>query len=129
MRKIQEINFEDEKYPEKLKNIKNPPQKLYAIGNTALLKKESLAIVGTRHITDYGIKNCKYFAQKVVEKDIPIVSGMAVGTDAVAHKTALDYGGETIAVLGSGFEYIFPGENIGLFEYIIEKNRQRREHP
>lgn len=122
MRKIQEINFNDEKYPDKLKNIKNPPQKLYAIGNVNLLNKPSLAIIGTRHITEYGIKNCQYFAQKIVEKDIPIVSGMAIGTDAVAHKTAIEYGGETIAVLGNGFDHIFPQENIGLFKNIIERN-------
>ena len=124
MRKIQEIKLEDEKFPEKLRKIKNPPVKLYAMGNVDLLQKPSLAIVGTRRITEYGIKNCKYFAEKIVEKDIPIVSGMAMGTDSVAHRTALKCGGETIAVLGSGFEHIFPKENMGLFEQIIlERNR------
>ena len=121
MRKIQEILLNSEEYPEKLRNIKNPPKKLYAIGNVKLLKKPSLAIVGTRHITDYGIKNCEYFASEIIKKDIPIVSGMALGTDSVAHKTALEYGGETIAVLGSGFENIYPQENLGLFESIIER--------
>lgn len=122
MREIQEIHFQDNGYPEKLRKIKNPPPKLYAIGNLELFKKPSLAIVGTRHITKYGIKNCRYFAQEIVKKDIPIVSGMAVGTDSVAHKTALEFGGETIAVLGSGFKHIFPRENIGLFEKIIDNN-------
>lgn len=122
MRNIQEINRKDDRFPEKLRQIKNPPEKLYAIGNIDLLKKTSLAIVGTRHITEYGVKNCEYFAREIVKKDIPIVSGMAVGTDAVAHKTALTYGGETIAVLGSGFNHIFPKENIGLFENIIKGN-------
>lgn len=120
MREIQEITINDRKYPEKLKRIKNPPFKLYAIGNVDLLNKQSLAIIGTRHITEYGIKNCQYFTQKLVEKDIPIVSGMAIGTDTIAHKTTLKYGGETIAVLGSGFEHIFPKENYTLFENIIE---------
>ena len=120
MRKIQEINYNDEIFPEKLKCIPNPPAKLYAIGNVELLKKPSLAIVGTRQITDYGIKNCEYFAQKIVENDIPVVSGMAIGTDSVAHRTALKYEGETIAVLGGGFNNIFPKENVGLFENIIE---------
>ena len=112
MKEVQEINFVDDKYPQKLRNIKNPPQKLYALGNVELLKKPSLAIVGTRRITEYGIKNCKYFAQAIVKKDIPIVSGMAIGTDRVAHKTALEYGGETIAVLGSGLNHILHKENI-----------------
>ena len=122
MKEIQEINFNDDEYPAKLRNISNPPQKLYAIGNIKLLKKQSLAIIGTRQITDYGIKNCEYFAREIVKKDIPIVSGMAIGTDSVAHRTALEYGGETIAVLGSGFKHIFPKENINLFENIINKN-------
>lgn len=122
MRGIQEINFNDKIFPDKLKEIKNPPAKLYAIGNVELLNKPSLAIVGTRNITEYGIKNCKYFAQKIVEKDIPIVSGMALGTDSVAHNTALEFGGETIAVLGGGFDNIFPKENLGLFENIITQN-------
>ncbi len=121
MREIQEISINDEKFPEKLRKIKNPPAKLYAIGNVALLNKASLAIVGTRHITEYGTKNCEYFAKKMVENEIPVVSGMASGTDTVAHKTVLEYGGETIAVLGGGFEHIFPKENLGLFEKIIEK--------
>lgn len=122
MRKIHEIKFDDKAYPEKLRKIRKPPHKLYAIGNLELLQKPSLAIVGTRHITEYGVKNCEYFAREIVKKDIPIVSGMAVGTDSVAHKTAIEYGGETIAVLGSGFDHIFPEENLGLFEKIIETN-------
>lgn len=122
MRKIQEINFNNEIYPEKLRKIKNPPLKLYALGNVALLKKPSLAIVGTRHITEYGKKNCRNFAQKIVQNAIPIVSGMAIGTDTVAHKTALTFGGETIAVLAGGFEHIFPIENLPLFEQIIQQN-------
>lgn len=122
MIEIQEINIQNDIYPEKLRNIKKPPFKLYAIGNIKLLNKPSIAIVGTRHITEYGIQNCKYFAQKIVEKDIPIVSGMAIGTDSVAHKTALEYGGETIAVLPSGFDNIYPKGNIKLFEKIINQN-------
>lgn len=120
MKEIQIINFNDKNYPENLKKIKDPPYRLYAIGNIDLLHKKSLAIVGTRHITDYGIKNCKNFAQKIVQMDIPIISGMAIGTDTVAHETALKYGGETIAVLGCGFKNIFPKENIRLFEEIVE---------
>lgn len=122
MREIQEITINDDRFPEKLRRIKNPPAKLFAIGNVQLLNKASLAIVGTRHITEYGVKNCEYFAQKMAEKDIPVVSGMAIGTDSVAHKTVLQCGGETIAVLGGGFEHIFPKENLGLFENIVERN-------
>lgn len=118
--KIIEINNKD--FPEKLKKIKDMPQKLYAIGNLELLYKDCFAIVGTRRISEYGIKNCQFFSKELVLRDIPIVSGMAIGTDTVAHKTALEYGGTTIAVLGSGFNNIFPESNIDLFEEIISKN-------
>lgn len=122
MMEIQEINIESDLYPEKIRNIKKPPYRLYAIGNVELLNKPSLAIVGTRHITEYGIQNCKYFAKSIVEKGIPIISGMAIGTDSVAHKTALEFGGETIAVLPSGFDNVYPKGNIKLFEKIISQN-------
>lgn len=116
--KIQKLEQKD--FPEKLKKIKNPPNQLYYIGNLELLYENCFAIVGTRRITDYGIKNCKYFSKELALRNIPIVSGMAIGTDTVAHKTALEYGGPTIAVLGGGLERIFPEENCELFKEIIE---------
>lgn len=122
MREMKLIHYGDENYPEKLQKIPKSPFKLYAMGNIDLLRKPSLAVVGTRHITDYGVINCKNFAREIVEKDIPIVSGMAIGTDTVAHKTVLEYGGETIAVLGGGFDHIFPKQNIGLMEQILKQN-------
>ncbi len=114
------LKLEAKDFPLKLKNIKNSPKQLYYIGNISLLYKDCFAIVGTRRITDYGIRNCKEFSKELALRDIPIVSGMAIGTDAVAHKTALDYGGSTIAVLGSGLEKVFPKENYNLFNRIIE---------
>lgn len=106
-------------FPEKLLKIEKPPKQLYYIGNINLLYEESFAVVGTRRITRYGIKNCKNFTKELALRNIPIVSGMAIGTDAIAHKTALNYKGKTIAVLGSGLERIFPTENYNLFEEII----------
>lgn len=110
-------------FPEKLLKIPNAPKKLYAIGNIELLYKESFGIVGTRRITEYGKKVCEEFSKEFALKNIPIVSGMALGVDEIAHKTVLDYEGETIAIIGSGFKYIYPEENIELFENIIEKKR------
>ena len=111
--------YRDE-FPEKLKNINKPPKKIYYKGNIKLLFKESFGIVGTRKITDYGIKNCEYFTKEFVYRNIPIVSGMAIGTDSIAHKTTIENGGETIAVLGCGFDYIYPEENTDLFMNIIK---------
>ena len=65
MKKIKIINLQDAVFPEKLKLIKSPPKELYAIGNIELLNKPSLAIIGTRQITHYGVKNCEYFAKEI----------------------------------------------------------------
>lgn len=116
------IKLEKSELPDKLKNIKNPPEKLYAIGDIKLLFEKNFGIVGTRKITEYGENNCRFFSKELVLRDIPIVSGMALGTDTVAHKTALENNGKTIAVLGSGFNNIFPQNNIKLFEEIVDNN-------
>ena len=113
------LKITDEFYPKKLKDIKNPPRKLYYIGNINLLEKPMFAVIGTRHITDYGREIAKIFTNNLAEEFV-IISGMAIGTDAVAHKAALEAGGKTIAVLGSGFNNIFPKENIELFNEIIK---------
>lgn len=114
------LKLEQKDFPVKLKKIKDSPKQLYYIGNINLLYQDSFAIVGTRRITDYGIKICKKFSKELSLRDIPIVSGMAIGTDTIAHKTAIDYGGGTIAVLGGGLERIFPIQNYNLFKRIIE---------
>lgn len=116
------IKLEKSDLPDKLQKIKNPPKELYLIGNTKLLYEDSFAVVGTRKISNYGIENCKFFSKELALRNIPIVSGMALGTDSIAHKEALNCNSYTIAVLGSGFNYIFPKENKKLFDEIIEKN-------
>ena len=118
--KIKTLDKKD--FPEKLKIIPKSPNKLYLIGNIDLLYKDSFGIVGTRKISEYGIRNCEHFTKEFVFRDIPIVSGMALGTDSIAHDTALRYGGETIAVLGGGLKNIYPEENKNLFKRIIDNN-------
>ncbi|MGN1298360.1 MAG: DNA-processing protein DprA [Candidatus Scatovivens sp.] len=115
------LKIDDKKYPEKLKKINNPPKILYYIGNLELLTKPSIAVVGTRNITDYGIKIAKHFSTELAKKFV-IISGMAIGTDTIAHKSALNINCDTIAVLGGGFNHIFPEENLELFHEIIRKN-------
>lgn len=114
------LKLEQKDFPLKLKQIKKTPKQLYYIGNINLLFQECFAIVGSRRISDYGIKICRKFSKELSLRDIPIVSGMAIGTDTIAHKTALEYGGGTIAVLGGGLERIFPIQNYDLFKRIIE---------
>ncbi len=116
--KIFKLEYKD--FPTKLKEIDKPPKQIYLIGNKKLLFEESFGIIGTRKITEYGEGNCEFFTKEFALRDIPIVSGMALGTDTIAHKTCIEHGGKTIAVLGSGFNNIFPEENKELFEKIIE---------
>lgn len=115
------INIEDKEYPEKLRIIKSPPCSIYVIGNIELLSEDSISVVGTRHITDYGIRYGKMICKEIAARGIPIVSGMAIGADALAHSVALEYSGKTIAVLPSGFENIFPKQNQKLFYEIVKK--------
>ena len=89
-------------------------------GNIELLKEKCFSVVGSRGITEYGKKYCKKICKELALRDIPIVSGMAVGTDTIAHQTALKYNSRTIAVLPCGFYNIFPKENKKLFKEIIE---------
>lgn len=89
-------------------------------GNVELLQNSSIAIVGSRDASEYGKKFAAQFASSIARSNITIVSGMAVGIDSVAHKNSIDEVGKTIAVMGAGFNNIFPKENEGLFKEIIE---------
>lgn len=91
-------------------------------GNIDLLNDIGISVVGTRHITDYGIRHGKQICKELALRDITIISGMAIGTDTLAHKTALECSGKTIAVLPSGFENIYPQENKELCKTIIQNN-------
>ena len=83
--KIEEINIKDEDYPNSLRIIKNPPKKLYLIGNKKLLKTKGVAIVGSRNCTKEGIENSKIFAANLAKAGFTIVSGMAKGIDGASH--------------------------------------------
>lgn len=121
-KKIYEIYPINPTYPDMLKKIPYAPKKIYAIGNISLLNEKSISIVGSRNSSEYGRKITKSITKDLVQSGIVIVSGMANGIDSVAHKTCLEYGGKTIAVLGSGFRHIFPKENEELFHQIIEND-------
>lgn len=114
------IKIDDINYPKSLLKIKNPPKKLYLEGNEKLLNQDSLAIVGSRRCSQYGIKYAKIFAREISKQGITIISGLATGIDSASHKGALEYIGNTIAVLGSGINNIFPKENEDLAIKIIK---------
>ncbi len=119
---IEMITIHNEKYPSLLKEIDSPPLCLYCKGNTQLLNTTSIAVVGTRKPTDYGIVTTKEFVKELARAGVTIVSGMAVGVDTIAHKTALEENGNTIAVLAGGLYHIYPSINIGLARKIVENN-------
>lgn len=116
------IDITNKYYPKRLLNIKNPPQKLYVKGNYKLLNNQSLAIVGSRRCSQYGVKYAQKFAKEICSKNITIISGLALGIDAVAHEIAKDCTGNTIGVLGCGINQVFPEENRYLFDEILKNN-------
>lgn len=121
MRELKLITCTDSNYPKKLLEIEDYPKEIYVIGNEELLKKDSIGIVGSRESTGYGEKCARNFAREISKENICIVSGMAIGIDTAAHEGAIREKGSTIAVLGCGFNNIYPKENIDLFNDILKK--------
>lgn len=113
------ITLMDEEYPLNLKTIADPPPVLYVKGELKKEDKFSIAIVGSRQATLYGLECSQHFAKELAGLGFTIVSGFARGIDTWAHKGALQAKGRTIAVLGSGFNFIYPQENMALLEEII----------
>jgi len=116
------VTFYHEKYPYLLKEISTPPFCLYCKGNLDLLNTLCVSVVGSRKPSEYGLVITKQFVKELATNNITIVSGMAIGVDSIAHKTAIDENGNTIAVLGGGFKHIYPAINCGLAKKIAENN-------
>ncbi|HET7705804.1 MAG TPA: DNA-processing protein DprA [Thermoanaerobaculia bacterium] len=112
------ITLTDPDYPALLKEIIDPPLALHFRGDRALLTSPCVAIVGSRRASPYGINAARHLARQLVEAGLTIVSGLALGIDAAAHEAALDGGGRTIAVLGTGVDLTYPRSNAKLFRRI-----------
>lgn len=117
---IKFILYRDQIYPESLKNIYDPPVGLFIKGKLPDMEN-SIAIVGARKATDYGKSVAYKFAYELASRGIVVVSGMARGIDGCSHRGAVDAQGITAAVMGSGFNNIYPKENINLFYDILGK--------
>ncbi len=115
------ISINDPDYPASLKQIYDPPAFLYILGALAETDHDSVAIVGTRVPTEYGKSVTDELSRELVQAGLTIVSGMARGIDTVAHSSALQAGGRTIAVIGSGIDIIYPQDNIRLSRQIKEQ--------
>ncbi|GAE33940.1 DNA-processing protein DprA [Halalkalibacter akibai] len=120
----------DSDYPMLLKQIFDPPFVLYGLGNLKVLKTEQrLAVIGTRYPSQAGMEAVKMLIPPVAQNGWTIVSGMAKGIDSMAHWQTLHANGQTIAVLGSGFNYIYPKENKKLFSKLSQENLLLSEYP
>lgn len=123
------ITLYDNDYPVNLKNIPGAPLVLYIKGELKPEDKLSIGIVGSRRATFYGLANAQNFASELAAEGFTIVSGMARGIDTNAHIGALKAGGRTIAVIGSGFGYLYPCENEELAEKISRSGAVISEFP
>ncbi len=111
----------DDDYPEMLRATPGRPLVLYVKGNVKALAQPSVAIVGTRRATPYGTDQAYLFARDLAERGWCIVSGLALGIDAEAHKGALDANGVTVGIIGSGLDQFYPEQNRELARKIVEK--------
>lgn len=109
--KIERIDRDSREFPDKLRDIPNPPQQLYCAGNLDLLNTTSIGVVGSRKFTIYGKQVAMMIGKKLAQAGIPVVSGLAYGIDGFAHQGVLEGGGKAICVLGSGLKLMSPERN------------------
>ncbi|WP_102271470.1 DNA-processing protein DprA [Cytobacillus massiliigabonensis] len=127
---IRIITIYDDEYPLLLKETYQPPWVIYAKGDISLLKKDNLlAVVGSREYTEYGENAINYLLPKLIEKGIVIVSGLAMGIDAIAHHTAIRNDGRTIGVIAGGLFNIYPKTNKDLAEEMMKNQLIISEYP
>jgi DNA processing protein len=114
------ITFADDNFPCSLRDFDNSPVVLYIKGEMECLHQMSLAIVGSRAATFYGCKAARAFAKAFTSAGMMVISGLARGIDTAAHQGCLEAGGKTIAVIGCGFNHMYPKENLSLMEKISQ---------
>ncbi len=112
---------EDSDYPDRLKNIYDPPLCLYIKGRLPDETKPVIAVVGTRKCTEYGLRTARYFGKAFTESGFRVISGMALGIDSCVQREVLANGGETFAVLGSGADVPYPYRNKDLYARLINR--------
>jgi DNA processing protein len=123
------ITLADEIYPHLLLEIADPPALLFARGRVELLDRPALAIVGSRNATQQGEANAEAFAKALSAAGLTVVSGLALGIDAAAHRGGLAGPGSTIAVLGTGIDVLYPSRNAALAAAIAERGLLVSEFP
>jgi DNA processing protein len=123
------LTLADAAYPQSLLSSDDPPVLLYAKGNTGILNCPMLAVVGSRNATAQGLRDAEAFAKALGEAGLTIVSGLALGIDAAAHRGALATAAGTVAVIGTGANRLYPAKNEALARAIAEKGVVLSEFP
>lgn len=123
------ITLADVEYPQTLLNIADPPLLLYVKGRLDVLNSSALSIVGSRHATPQGVNNAEAFAQSLSEAGLCIISGMAHGIDAAAHRGGLRGAGSSIAVVGTGLDKVYPAVNRDLAHVLSRQGSLVSEFP
>lgn len=128
--KFQVLVDQDEDYPDEFNYIENPPVVLYIRGDLRrVLEKERCGIVGARSHTAYGKAVAQDISRGLVDRDVAVVSGMALGIDAISQWACLDQGGRSIGVLGTGVDVIYPTRNKDLYYKLVEEGAIITEYP
>ena len=126
---VQALTWDSSDYPGLLRQIADAPPVLFVRGTLTPADEWSVALVGTRKATVYGREVTHRLATDLVQNRVTLVSGLARGIDSIAHKAALDAGGRTLAVLGSGVDFIYPTEHRKLAEAIVENGALISDYP
>jgi DNA processing protein len=119
----------DPAYPERFRHLADPPPLLFLAGDSALVDRPAVAIVGSRDHTTYGAEVCRTLAGELAAAGIVVVSGMARGLDAIAHIGALEARGGTIGVLGNGLGVVYPAANRDLYDRVRDRGLLLTEFP
>ena len=127
--RIKPLFYFDKEYPLRLKNCIDSPVMLYFKGNAVLNNQKIVGLVGTRNATDYGKGICHQLIREFIDDQVLIVSGLAYGIDSCAHRYALEAGLPTIGVLGHGLDRIYPFQNKGLAEQMLNQGGLLTEFP
>ena len=123
------VTLIDDNYPAQLRKLPDAPPVLYIKGSLVPPDERALGIVGTRKATTYGRDAAHYFAKELAGNGVTVISGLAQGIDAAAHRGALDGGGRTFGVLGSGIDKIYPREHLKLSQEIVQNGAIISEFP
>lgn len=123
------VTMISDNYPESLKLIRYPPFVLYYYGDLSLLKEKCIGVIGMRVPSEYGQSVTNKLVKNLVKENYTIVSGMALGIDTIAHRSAMNNAGKTVAILGSGIDYCYPKRNKDIYENMKENHLIISEYP